>query len=239
MTIFGYSRVSTTDQAEGTSLEDQRARIEWVVDGMKRARSAPRPEVQHYQDAGVSGSTHMTERPQGGYMVELLSRGDILIVAKLDRAFRSAEDALRTARELQERGVDLIVADISTDPVTNGVGKMFFTMLAALAEFERERILERTRDGRRGKKARGGFIGGTVPFGYRVEGEGSQAHLVEVPEEQAALASILELREAGLSLRDVATQVNERHGTSISYQVVRRVERDHHAQQEQMEVEDE
>ena len=232
MTIFGYSRVSTTDQAEGTSLEDQRTTIHNTAGLRLKTKN---PQVRYFEDAGVSGSTHLTDRPQGGYMVELLSRGDVLIVAKLDRAFRSAEDALRTARELQERGVDLIVADISTEAVTNGIGKMFFTMLAALAEFERERILERTLAGRRGKKAKGGFVGGTVPFGYRVEGEGSQAHLVEVPEEQAALASILELREAGLSLRDVADQVNARHGTSISYQVVRRVERDHRAQQEQEE----
>jgi putative DNA-invertase from lambdoid prophage Rac len=231
MTIFGYSRVSTLEQGIGTSIEDQRITVEGVALAKYKTR---RPQIRYFEDVGVSGSTHLTDRPQGGYMLDLLSRGDVLIVAKLDRAFRSAEDALVQSRLFSERGVDLIVADVSYDPVTqNGVGKVFFTVLAAMAEFERERILERTMAGRRGKKAKGGFVGGTVPFGYRVEGEGKAAYLVPDPTEQAALASILELREAGLSLRDVATQVNERHGTSISYQVVRRVERDHHAQQEQ------
>ena len=231
MTIFGYSRVSTVEQGVGTSIEDQRSTIEGVALAKYKVR---RPGISFFEDVGVSGSVHLTDRPQGGYMLDLLTRGDVVIVAKLDRAFRSAEDALTQSRLFSERGVDLIVADVSFDPVTqNGVGKMFFTVLAALAEFERERILERILAGRRGKKARGGFIGGTVPFGYSVVGEGKEAHLEPVPEEQAAIDSILELREAGLSLRDVAAQVNERHGTSISYQVVRRVERDHRAQQEQ------
>jgi putative DNA-invertase from lambdoid prophage Rac len=224
MNIFGYSRVSTVEQGIGTSIEDQRSTIEGVALAKYKVRE---PGIKFFEDVGVSGSTRLTDRPQGGYMLDLLTRGDVVIVAKLDRAFRSAEDALVQARLFSERGVDLIVADVSFDPVTqNGVGKMFFTVLAALAEFERERILERILAGRRGKKARGGFVGGTVPFGYRVEGEGKAAYLVPELSEQAALESILELREAGLSLRDVAEQVNARHGTSISYQVVRRVERD-------------
>ena len=230
MTIFGYSRVSTAEQGNGTSLEEQRTTIHNVAGLRLKTRH---PEVRYFEDVGVSGSTHLADRPQGGYMLDLLTRGDTLVVSKLDRAFRSAEDALTQSRLFSERGVDLIVADVSHEPVTqNGAGKMFFTILASLAEFERERILERTLAGRRSKRAKGGFIGGTVPFGYRATGEGKEARLVSIPEEQEALASILELREAGLSLRDVAAQVNERHGTSISYQVVRRVERDYRQQAE-------
>jgi len=235
MTIFGYARVSTAEQGNGTSIEEQRNKVYGIAQSEYGVTDTLKHRVRMFEDIGVSGSTHLSDRPQGGYMLDLLTRGDVLIVPKLDRAFRSAEDALVQSRLFGEKGVDLIVADVSHEPITqNGTGKMFFTILASLAEFERERILERTLAGRRSKRAGGGFVGGTVPFGYRSVGEGKEARLEPIPEEQAAIASILELRGAGLSLRDVAKEVNERHGTHISYQVVRRVERDHREQQQEV-----
>ena len=121
--------------------------------------------------------------------------GDTLIVAKLDRAFRNAADALVKSDTWKRAGINLIVADMGPHPVTdNGVAKLFFGMLALVAEFERERILERTRDGRRTKASRGGHTGGSAPFGYRVLGQGKEARLVEMPEQQAAIRTILELR---------------------------------------------
>jgi DNA invertase Pin-like site-specific DNA recombinase len=129
----------------------------------------------------------------------------VLIAAKLDRLFRSAEDALVSARLLQERGVSLILVDMGSDPVTgNGVSKLFFTMLAAIAEFERARIAERMNDGRKGKKGNGGHIGGDAPYGFRVEGSGRDARLVAVEAEQAAVARAVALRGQGLSLRAVS-----------------------------------
>lgn len=73
-------------------------------------------------------------------------------MAKLDRAFRNAADALATAEQLNAQKIDLIVADMGSEPVIqNGVSRMFFGMLALVAEFERERIRERLADGRGAK----------------------------------------------------------------------------------------
>jgi DNA invertase Pin-like site-specific DNA recombinase len=120
-----------------------------------------------------------------------LQKGDALIVAKLDRAFRNAADALATAEQLKARKVDLIVADMGSEPVTqNGVSRMFFGMLALVAEFERERTRERLADGRGAKRAAGGHIGGSAPFGYHKVGAGRSARLEPIPEQQDAILTM-------------------------------------------------
>ena len=75
------------------------------------------------------------------------------------------------------------------------------------AEFERTRIAERMEDGRRGKKARGGHIGGTAPYGYRVVGAGREAMLERVPEEERIALRAAALRANGLSLRAVGERL--------------------------------
>jgi DNA invertase Pin-like site-specific DNA recombinase len=139
-----------------------------------------------------------------------LKPGDKLIAAKLDRLFRSAEDALASARQLQERGVALILADMGSDPVTgNGVGKLFFTMLAGFAEFERWRIGERMNDGRQSKRKRqkGGHIGGQAPYGFRTIGKGRAAELEAVAAEQRIIVTAKRWRADGLALRAVSDKL--------------------------------
>ena len=127
-------------------------------------------------------------------MLAAAQRGDVLVASKLDRMFRSASDALVTAKLLQDRGVDLILIDLGVDPVTaNGASKLFFGMLAVFADFERDRINERTKDGIRAKRAKQGFLGGHVPFGYRVEGKGREAKLVPDEREREIIKTVKEL----------------------------------------------
>jgi len=148
--------------------------------------------------ADVSGSTPLKKRKHGGPLYAELKDGDCLIASKLDRVLRSAEDPLVVARELQERGVSLVLADLGTEPVTgNGVSKLFFTLTAAIAEFERGRIVERMNDARKRKLSKRGHIGGDAPYGYRTEGKGKAAMLVEVPEEQRIVKRIPDLHAKG------------------------------------------
>ena len=217
MTVYGYVRVSTAEQTDGTSLEDQARRIQGVA--FTRGEAIARI----FSDAGVSGSIPLEQRPAGGELVALLRPGDTVVVAKLDRAFRSAADALARADAWKKQGVRLVVADMGTDAVTdNGVAKLFFGMLALVAEFERDRLRERIAEGRRGKAAKGGHIGGSAPFGFRIEGEGKAARLVEVPEQQAALATIRSLCGQA-SLRRIVSAVEAEHGLKLSYEAVRRI----------------
>jgi len=201
MAIYGYTRVSTGEQEAGASLEEQARRIKGVA--MIHGYDDP----VFFQDI-ISGSVALHERPNGGKLWAGLQRGDVLIAAKLDRIFRSAEDALVTAKRLQESGVSLILVDMGSEPVTgNGMSKLFFTMLAGFAEFERWRIAERMSEGRKGKKSKGGHIGGHDPYGYRVEGKGKGATLIPVESEQVTIAEAKRLRYMGISLRKVSDEL--------------------------------
>ena len=197
---YGYTRVSTNEQAtDRSSLEDQERRISGAA--MMRGETLTRV----ISDPGISGAVPISDRPGGSELMAVLQRGDVVIAAKMDRMFRSARDALVTVESLRDRGVKLVLADMGTDPVTeNGVSRLFFAMLAAFAEFERERIAERVAEGRAGKKRSGGHIGGSAPFGWCVRGSGRTAVLAEDEDEQAVIAAAVSYRGQGLSLRKVA-----------------------------------
>lgn len=191
-----YGRTSTLEQAEAgaVSIPEQLRKGR----ALASLRGVAGKDCVNFVDKGVSGSMPLALRPQGKEMLDGAQRGDTICASKMDRLFRSAIDALQTAEALKQRGIDLILIDLGVDPVTgNGTAKLFFSILAVMAEFERDRIRERTEEGRRGKRARRGFMGGGVPIGFRVEGKGREAQLEEDEREQAAIAKVRELAESG------------------------------------------
>jgi len=204
--IAAYLRVSTLEQAADgrSSLDEQERRVR----GCAMMRGAT--DVQLYADPGVSGSIALGKRPAGMRMLFELKRGDLIVASKLDRLFRSASDALATVEELQRNGIGVILADIGTEPVTeNGTSKLFFSMLAAFAEFERGRILERTNDGRRNKRARNGHIGGEPEFGHDVSGSGRDAMLIPNEREMQVVSVVSELRPH-CTLRAICSELENR-----------------------------
>ena len=144
MTVFGYARVSTERQAdEGVSLEEQIRRIEG------RALEQGWQIAEVFIERGISGSVPLGDRPEGARLLATLQPGDIVIAAKLDRMFRSAWNALNVIRDFQQRRVSLWLLDLGGDVSGDGIAKLVLTILAAIAEFERERIGERIRDAKR------------------------------------------------------------------------------------------
>jgi DNA invertase Pin-like site-specific DNA recombinase len=140
---IGYGRVSTRDQ---------------------------HPEAQH--DALVAAgcdevfidkaSGKLARRPELDKALLSANRaGDQLVVTKLDRLGRSLEHLIELSRQLQATGVDLVVLDQGIDTAT-AVGRMFFQILGAIAEFEHALISERTMDGLAAARARG-RTGGQKP----------------------------------------------------------------------------
>lgn len=193
--ILAYCRVSSQEQAaEGTtSLAEQERKCKAIAD----LNNAGPYDFLVYQDIGISGGTPLAERPEGKRLLADIKKGDTLVAAKMDRLFRSASDALNTADLFRKQGIHLVLTDMGTDPVTgNGVAKMFFGMLALVAEFERERIAERMADGKRGKRERSGHAGGPAPFGHSIVGSGRDSRLVSAPDEQRIIQRIIELDEA-------------------------------------------
>ena len=122
----------------------------------------------------------------------------------LDRLFRSALDALQVVEDLRKRGVSLHLLDLGGDISGNGMSKLFLTIAAAFAEAERDRIRERIGQVKADQKARGRYLGGTAPFGFRV---GKSGELVPHEAEQEAIQEIVALRAQGKPLRAIAEAV--------------------------------
>jgi DNA invertase Pin-like site-specific DNA recombinase len=212
MTVYAYVRVSTSRQAEdGESLDVQQRQVEgyakmhgWSVDRV-------------FVERGVSGSVPLEERPEGKGLLSSLKPGDVLVAAKLDRIFRSALDALSMGKRLREQGVSLHLIDLGGDVAGNGLAKVFFTIAAAFAEAERDRIRERVKGTKEDQKARGRYLGGKRPFGFKVTEAGA---LEADPAEQAAITKARRMRSRGKSLRAIAKALQEA-GHSISHEGVK------------------
>jgi DNA invertase Pin-like site-specific DNA recombinase len=223
--ILGYIRCSTADQVkeDRSSLQTQTD----VIEGFARTRGVDKYGVQIYTDAGVSGGVRIAKREAGAKLLQDMQKGDAVIASKLDRMFRSASDAIDTFELFKAKGVELILFDISTESIIESpIGKLIMTILAAVADMERIRIKERTAEGRKAKKARGGPIG-EVPFGFKKVGEGRSATLVPNEDERRAAAVMRELFQTGHGYsdisRDLAGQgILSRAGTPFDRSAIRR-----------------
>ncbi len=225
MTTYAYMRVSTIEQVDGTSLASQKRECKGL------AMTGGLYIECYIEDKGVSGAMCFFDR-MSEHDVKL-REGDVVIVAKLDRFSRDAADALNTIKVLKERGVRLIInghGDVTDD--TNIMARLMLEVMAVFAGHERRVIKSRQKDGQAAKKARGGHIGGSAPFGYRVEGKGQKAGLVEDEVQQAALADAVAWRVEKMSLRGISLKIKEKHGFSVSYEAVRRAIADKQAKAE-------
>jgi DNA invertase Pin-like site-specific DNA recombinase len=170
MARIGYCRVSTTDQ----NPEAQALRLE--ASGCDRIFSE-------------TISTRIADRPELAACIDYLRPGDALVCVRLDRLARSTRELLEIAKSLEQRGIDLVVLDQAID-TTSPAGRLLFTMLAAVAEFERDLIRERTMDGL-ARAAAEGRHGGRRP-----SITGAKAQLVK------------RLAAEGQSLRQIAASID-------------------------------
>jgi DNA invertase Pin-like site-specific DNA recombinase len=199
MQAIGYVRVSTDRQAEqGVSLEAQEAKIramatvqsaellDVIVDGGESAKSLNRPGLQR--------------------LLDLINAGKVeaVIVAKLDRLTRSVKDLCGLLELFEKRKVALVSVAESLD-TGSAAGRLVITIMAAVSQWEREAIGERTRDALCHKRGKGERVG-DIEFGYRLAAD--EVHIEPDLGEQAALAAIRKLRSGGHSLRAVAGALN-------------------------------
>lgn len=149
--MFGYSRVSTDEQAmsrngldaQRDAIDSQAARRGWTV--------------EHFADEGVSGKAI---GPKLSEVLQLLAsgQGDGLVVAKLDRLSRSIVNAANIIEAAQAQGWSLVILDLGVD-LTTAAGRMMAMNLVNFAQYERELISERTKAALAAKKRRGERIG--------------------------------------------------------------------------------
>lgn len=212
---LGYARVSTERQSnEGHSLADQEQRIRGyalsvglTLDGI-------------FVEAGVSGGKRLALRPKGAELLATLRPGDHVVATKLDRCFRSACDALNVAEDFRVKGIHLHLLDIGGDVTGNGVAKLVFNVLAAVAEMERGRISERVRSVKQHLRQSGYFTGGHVARGFNVTEDGK---LVADERWQECLNAMKQMRAEGMPYRAIATEVSEQFGLTLDHSTVFRV----------------
>ena len=131
---FAYCRVSTADQ----KTQNQRLEI-------KAAGFAIEP--RRFIEENISGSVAAKERPGFIRLIDRMEPGDVLVVTKLDRLGRNAMDVRATVEQLAGTGVRVHCLALGGVDLTSPAGKMTMQVIAAVAEFERDLLLERTQSG--------------------------------------------------------------------------------------------
>lgn len=219
--IHGAVRLSRMTDAS-TSPERQREQIEmW-------AKLHGHEVVSWSTDTDVSGKVSPFKRAGLGPYLKSPDF-DILVTAKIDRASRSVRDLHDLVDYLQKHGKSYSSVAESFD-MTTGAGKLIMTVLAAMAEFERDRMSERRAEAAAKLKDLGAWNGGVVPLGWKIQGR----QIVPDPESDGyrTIRQAGGLLAAGYSLAEVARRLDAptSRGNQWDYRAVKRVMETEHAQ---------
>ena len=193
---IGYIRVSTEQQVdEGVSLEAQKAKIvAWC-----KANDYDLANV--FMDAGISGKS-MDKRTGLADALKAVKKDMVLVVYSLSRLARSILDTLSIANGINKAGADLVSLTERID-TTGAMGKMMFHLMAAFNQLERDVTSERTKAALQHKKAKGEKYS-TTPFGD----EAIEGRVIEVKAEAQIVANIMQQRQSGSTLVEIATHLN-------------------------------
>ena len=144
--VFAYARVSTVEQLT-TNQREEIAAAGYAI------------EPRRYIEEKVSGSVPASQRPGFARLLEKMEPGDTLIVTKLDRIGRDSIDVQQTVSRFAEQGMRLIVLQLGNLDLTSSAGSLMVKVLAAMADFERDLIIERTQAGQARARAEGKHMG--------------------------------------------------------------------------------
>lgn len=144
--IFAYCRVSTSDQTTENQAHEIRA-------------AGFQPEPQRVIEETVSGSVPASDRKGFAKLLERMEANDILVVTKLDRLGRNAMDVRSTVEHLSNLGIRVHCLALGGVDLTSPAGKMTMGVIAAVAEFERDLLVERTQSGLARAKMEGKTLG--------------------------------------------------------------------------------
>lgn len=172
-----YLRLSR-ESDDSTSLETQRSFAHrWLL-----AHGYDPADAVEYIDASVSGAKPLEARK--GMAALMAARPTVVVAWKLDRFARSVSDFLRLVAWAEAHGASIATTDNAID-TTTATGRMVATVLAALAEWERNAIASRITDGHATRRSQGRWSSGRPPFGYRIERRDGAAYLA-IDDDQAA-----------------------------------------------------
>lgn len=203
--IYGYIRVSHENQAEsGMGLAAQTKSIRDYC----RLRLKGHKLAKVYQDAAVSASRHaFGHRPEGRELLRAVTKGDHIVIAKVDRAFRNLADFASTMDRWQKTGVAVHLLDLGVDTSTS-VGRLIAGVMAAVAEWESRRIGERIKEAKAIVRGMGRSTNGQSRLGFSITKNGV---LRIDSREREIMRLIVRLRRLdGLFFRQIAAELTRR-----------------------------
>ena len=239
--IYGYVRVSTQEQVKsGVSLRQQQDAISAFV-----KEKYNRKVTEFFIDDGVSGTKPILERDGSRELTNSIDRNDVVVATRLDRLSRNANDLLGIIPNLEEVGITLFFCEqFGEVPIVyprpeNAKGlqrrfdmndmsnKIMLMVLSAVAEIEHATIADRFAEGKCDWASRGYFIGGSVPYGFRVveetHGNKTRKFLEPIPEEQEIIKTIYALRARDKKEKAISKEVHALHGVELSWQKIKKI----------------
>jgi site-specific DNA recombinase len=216
MRIATYTRISTDEATQPYSLEAQATRLDSYVDSQEDWRI-----VRRFTDQ-ASGAILERDGLERALREAETGRFDLLLVYRVDRLSRSVRGL---AQILERLDAAEVLFRSATEPfdTASSAGRMMVQMLGVFAEFERATIVERTVAGMQRKAERGEWVGGNIPFGYRI---GEDRHfLVPEPTEAPVVPLLFERRRAPsgvVSTRQVADRARPANSPGKALQRARR-----------------
>ena len=211
MSNIAYLRVSHIESLNGTSLETQENKC-------KAYAELHDFKIDRVYSEVVSGAVEFRKRPVFQKILSELKSNSKLVVSRLDRLSRKVVDTLKLIDDFKKEHKEICITDIGNIH-KDGVSKVFVTILASLAEIERENISIRIKASKKIAKEERRYLGGYSEFGYKVENK----KLVPDDKEFLVLQSMVSLRKSGLGYRKISDEIKNKFGKRIYYPQVHKI----------------
>ena len=209
---FAYLRVSTSGQAEkGMGLEAQRQAVRDVLASCEGA-GLELLEVVQETASGAAKDGELFSLEHRPVLAELVTRAerreyDALLVSSLDRLSRDQVEQLYLKRLLGKFGVQVVSAAGETNGNGDALSDLVDRLLGAVHDFDRRRIIERTKAGKAAGRRAGRHVAGRVPYGYRASD--APGRLAIDQDEAAVVRSVFEQAKHGVGAAAIARRLNE------------------------------
>ncbi len=202
---IGYTRVSSQEQVkEGNSLEAQKQNIE------KYCYMKEMNLIEVICEPGISAGVPLSKRIGGQRLNQIIKEGEIksVVVTKLDRLFRNANDCLNTIKDWETENIGLHIIDLGGQTINTRetAGKLLISLLAVMAEWEKNIIRDRTIEAMQFLKSNNRYTGGHSPYGFKF-GPNKELELNE--DEQKVIQIICKLRADGESVTQISKYLIE------------------------------
>ena len=211
MSNIAYLRVSHIESLNGTSLETQENKC-------KAYAELHDFKIDKVYSEVVSGAVEFRKRPVFQKILSELKSNSKLVVSRLDRLSRKVVDTLNLIDDFKKEHKEICITDIGNIH-KDGVSKVFVTILASLAEIERENISIRIKASKKIAKEERRYLGGYSEFGYKVENK----KLVPDDKEFIVLQSMVSLRKSGLGYRKISDEIKNKFGKRIYFPQVHKI----------------